>query len=117
MNTISKLNHELLFLAKVDRLGGIDTFFGRMELFEDELGKRHETLNFDWRKPGRYGNVIEYQPTLETIDFVLQQGWEVDELSELSKWYKAQGTPDCLILSLFMDMQLKKVSQVEKQKV
>jgi hypothetical protein len=44
MNEIIAIAHQLHELAGIDRLGGIDTFFGRMGLFESELGREDTAL-------------------------------------------------------------------------
>lgn len=113
MSTLGEIGAQLHELARFERLGGVDTFFGRMELFESEMGRRHiEAGETHWHRPGRYGNIVAYEPTLATIDYCLEQGWEPSWLFELSKWYNGQaksyGSPDCAVLSVFIDIHLKR---------
>jgi hypothetical protein len=110
MNEIIAIAHQLHELAGIDRLGGIDTFFGRMGLFESELGRRHCALGLEWRRPGRYGNIIEWQPLRETIAFCFEQGWSKEWMQELVDWYKSQGTPDTAFLYVIMEHEILKQS-------
>jgi len=120
MSQIAEIASQLHELDKFNKLGGVDTFFGRMALFESELGKRHEAVGKEWRKPGRYGNIIEFEPVMETIDYVLECEWEPSWLFELSSWYKDQGRnygmPDCAFLSIVIDIHLKQKGFVLEEK-
>jgi len=107
--------HQLHELARIDRLGGLDTFFGRMELFESELGLRHQALGLEWRRPGRYGNIIEWKPLCETIAFCLEQGWSHEWLQELIDWYKSQETPDTALLYVIMGVELLRAKNAAKR--
>lgn len=105
---LAEIAEQLHQLARINRLGGIDTFFGRMELFESELGERHTALGLEWRRPGRYGNIIEYKPTVETIVFCFENGWTEKWIQSLIDWYKGQNTPDTAVLAVIMEIEVKK---------
>jgi len=114
-SSLSSVLEELNKISTINRLGGVDTFFGRLYLFEDELGRRHIGKGLEWRKPGRYGNIVEFLPVQETIQFCLDQKWSLDELKELSQWYKSQNTPDTVVLNLIMEIEILKASKKEQK--
>jgi len=90
-------------IAKFDRLGGADTFFGRLHVFEEMLKEQHEAAG-EGREKGMYGyhgmclygNIVCYQPTVIACHiFIEELGYTKENLEEIRAWYEGQGSIDC----------------------
>ena len=100
-------------MATFDRLGGSDTFFGRLHVFKyllkDEHAKAGETDSakgaYRYRGMMQYGNIVSYEPSMSAAKRFIEMGYSEQHLMELQKWYRGknvQGSVDAVALAIYL---------------
>jgi hypothetical protein len=106
---IAGLHHELCRLEGIDRLGGRDSFFGRLEMLDYCCRVKHEEAGLPWKKFGRYGNIIEHDQFCAAIDWMREEFKFTDEeFTELAKWMHGQATPDQVVGAVYLRHWMKR---------
>ena len=95
---IAQLNHDLNRMRGIDR----DSFFGRLEILEWTCEETHTELGERWRKLGRYGNIVLYDPFIKALARMKNEyEFTREEMQELLEWTDGQGktygNPDQLV--------------------
>jgi hypothetical protein len=100
----------------VDRLGGRDSFFGMMEIFEIILEEEHEkdpeepkSGMYRFKGMEQYGNIVSIPQVYDTVKRCIEElDFTKDEFDKLINWYKGRNHgPDTQILALAIEWCLK----------
>lgn len=100
-------------IDKVDRLGGRDSFFGMMEIFEiileEEHSKDNETGMYRFKGMEQYGNIVSIPRVYDTVTRCIEElNFTKEEFDKLIKWYSGRNYgPDTKILALAISWCLK----------
>ena len=97
-----------------DHLGGADSFFGRMYVFEQMLKEQHDLAGeghgngmYCYHGMNTYGNIVSFAPAILAIQvFVEELGYTRENLEELLDWYEGR-TMDCVMLDIYIKLYLK----------
>jgi hypothetical protein len=101
-----------------DKLGGSDSFFGRLHVFSFLLMEEHSKAGESDRSRGcyrykgmnQYGNIVSYHPSLKASErFVKEMGYTIENLKEIEKWFKGQGSIDTVTMAIYIREWLKKM--------
>ena len=126
MTRLADIANELNRIGRVERMGGSETFFGRMTIFEDILHEEHTKagLTEEGGKPGpynfhgmeQYGNLVDFDPAAEACRrFVDEFNHDPQFLVRLYNWYEGRS-PDCALLAICIKYFLKERGiEVEEQ--
>ena len=117
MSTLADIANDLNRLRRIDRMGGPDSFFGRMTIFEDILREEHTKagLTEEGGRPGpynfhgmeQYGNLVDFEPAKEACRrFIDDYEHELEFLTRLYNWYEGRS-PDCALLAICIKYFLK----------
>lgn len=105
---LAELNQTLIRMRKCDR----DTFFGREEMVEWIMEEEHAKIGQQWRKFGRYGNVLSplaFHAALQRLKDEFK--FTREEMEEQMEWTKGQGetygNPDQLVAAVLWKYWLK----------
>lgn len=117
---MDKSIHSILKMSKqintVDRLGGRDSFFGMMEIFEIILEEEHEkdpeepkSGMYRFKGMEQYGNIVSIPQVYDTVKRCIEElDFTKDEFDKLINWYKGRNHgPDTQILALAIEWCLK----------
>jgi hypothetical protein len=115
---INRLRHSM---TKFDKLGGGDTFFGRMYVFEEMLKEQHELAGeghekgmYSYHGMNQYGNIVCLEPSILAIKvFIKDLGYTEENLVELQKWYEGR-TVDCVMMTIYIQLWQQFDGQVAK---
>jgi len=109
--------HEILEMSKqinrVDRLGGRDSFFGMMEIFEIYLKEEHDKLGetgmYRFKGMEQYGNIVSIPQVYDTVKRCIDElHYTKEEFDKLIDWYKGRNHgPDTAVLALAIEWCLK----------
>jgi hypothetical protein len=108
-------------MAKFDKLGGADTFFGRLYVFEEMLQEKHDDAGegegngmYSYHGMNQYGNIVCLEPSIFAIQtFIKELGYSEENLVEIQKWYEGR-TVDCVMMTIFIQLWQQFDGQVQK---
>jgi hypothetical protein len=115
---INRLHHSM---TKFDKLGGSDTFMGRMYVFEEMLkekhdaaGEGHEKGMYSYHGMNQYGNIVTLEPSILAIQvFIEELGYTEENLTELQRWYEGR-TVDCVMMTIYIQLWQQFDGKVDK---
>jgi hypothetical protein len=131
-NTVlAEISRHYSSMAKFDKLGGADTFFGRLYVFEEMLQEQHDAAGeghgngmYSYHGMCQYGNIVCYEPTVVACHiFTKELGYSLEQLEEIRAWYEGHGSVDCAMahacISSFLrgkDPMIKKILEKADEK-
>ena len=100
---ISGISKHLKSMAKFDRLGGSDSFWGQLHVFEEMMKEQHEAAGegrekgmYGYHGMNQYGNIVCYEPTVIACHiFTDKLGYTRENLERIRAWYEGSGSIDC----------------------
>ena len=109
---MNKIRKYLFQIEKLRRLGGRDSFFGMMEIFEIYLSEEHEKDNetgmYRFKGMEQYGNIVSIPRTCDAIDRCVKElHFTKNEFDKLIDWYSGKPSPDTKTLALIIEWNLK----------
>jgi len=118
---LGEIAHHRNSMAKFDKLGGGDTFFGRLYVFEEMLQEKHDAAGeghsngmFSYHGMNQYGNIVCLEPSILAIQtFIKELGYTEENLVEIQEWYKGR-TIDCSMMCIFIQLWQQFDGQVQK---
>ena len=101
-------------MVKFDRLGGADSFFGRLHVFEemlreqhDKAGEGHSNGMYSYHGMNQYGNIVCLVPSILAMQvFIEELGYTKENLEEIRKWYEGTGSIDCATEHVYIKLFL-----------
>jgi len=108
-------------MAKFDKLGGSDSFFGRLYVFEEMLKEKHEAAGegrgkgmYSYHGMNQYGNIVTLEPSILAIQtFIEELGYSEENLIEIQEWYEG-CTVDCVTMNIYIQLWQQFDGQVQK---
>ena len=110
IHNILKMSRQM---GKVDLLGGRDSFFGMMEIFEiileEEHTKEEETGMYRFKGMEQYGNIVSINRTYDTVKRCIEElNFTKEEFDKLIDWYSGRKYgPDTQVLALAIQWCIK----------
>ena len=113
-------------INRFDSLGGRESVFGLIHIFEGELKRLHETelteeeieLNYPfgkWRGLECYGNIICPRLLYKAIDVCIEKHKFIkEEFIQIMKWFKGRGSIDLITIYCLTNDYLSKKKSYEK---
>jgi hypothetical protein len=112
-NPLLKILNMSRQIMTVDRLGGRDSFFGMMEIFEIILKEEHDKLGetgmYRFKGMEQYGNIVSIPQTYDAVKRCIDElKFTKEEFDKLINWYKGRDHgPDTSILALAIEWCIK----------
>lgn len=103
------LQHRLTTLRQVDRMGGADSFFGRMEILEQLLEEAHNSIGRQWRRMNRYGNCVSPEAFNAAIRKWKELGFTLEELEDQANFFMTHDTPDAALFRVLVKFEAPKI--------
>lgn len=111
-------------IHRVDKLGGRDSFFGMMEIFEIILKEEHEKDPnephegmYRFKGMEQYGNIVSPDCVYSTVKRCVETlKFTKDEFDQLIKWYKYRDSIDCVVLHLTIKWAIKDLNYFQDNK-
>jgi len=100
---IAKIGEMFRSMEKFDRLGGSDSFWGQLHVFEELLKEAHEKAGegrekgmYGYHGMNQYGNIVCHEPVIVACHrFIVEFGYSAENLERIRSWYEGSGSIDC----------------------
>jgi hypothetical protein len=113
MSVVAELTRTRDSLYRLEKLGGPDSFFGMMHVFQELLLEEHDKVGeafngmYSFHGMGQYGNIISWVPVVLAIKQFLALGHTIERLESLRDWYQGDARqPDEKLLGAYLKMAL-----------
>lgn len=113
LSEIFKMSYQI---QRVDKLGGRDSFFGMMEIFEIILEEEHEKDPnepkegmYRFKGMEQYGNCVSIPCSYNAVKRCVEElNFTKEEFEKLINWYKGRNHgPDTQVLALAIEWCIK----------
>lgn len=106
---LAEISSTFQSIRRLEKLGGTDSLFGQMHVFQELLKDEHEKIGatsgmFSFHGMGQYGNIIEWIATVRAIKAFMDHGYTAEHLEALRKWYEegVNSQPDERIVGCYI---------------